>query len=310
MLHVTNGDAAAEAIRSIGVDGAVLVWRDVLHEGPVPAAASAAELREVRAAFIARSGWGELSEVRADFAGRDARLAAALDSGEEVVLWFEGDLFDQLQLLQTLDRIATARRRSRVTLVPTEGYLGLMSAGELMGCLARALDVAEPLLELARSGWAAFRSEDPRALERLLESGELAPMPDLAAAFERHLEQFPGTRDGLSRSERQAVAALAGGVLPFEELFDRSQRDEGRRFLGDVVLRSYLARLASPPAPLVVSDDAGESWRLTDVGRRVLEGTADRLTAAPCDRWLGGVRLLSPHRVWRWDVEARRLRAP
>ena len=102
-------------------------------------------------------------------------------------------------------------------------------------------------LELARAGWAAFRSEDPRALERLLESGDLVPTPDLAAAFERHLEQFPGTRDGLSRSERQAVAALAGGVLPFEELFDRSQRDEERRFLGDLVLRSYLARLAAPP---------------------------------------------------------------
>src|SRR5512134_2295961 len=131
MLHVTNGDAAAEAIRSIGVGGDVLVWRDVLHEGPVPAAASDVELREIRATFIARSGWGELAEVRADFARRDARLAAALDSGEEVVLWFEGDLFDQLQLLQTLDRIAAARRRPRVTLVPTEGYLGLMSAGEL-----------------------------------------------------------------------------------------------------------------------------------------------------------------------------------
>jgi len=310
MLHVTNGDAAAEAIRSIGVAGEVLVWRDVLHEGPVPGAATAAELREIRAAFIARCGWGELSEVRADFAGRDTRLAAALDAGEEIVLWFEGDLFDQLQLLQTLDRIAGARRRPRVTLVPTGGYLGLMSAGELMGCFARALDVDEPLLELGRSGWAAFRSEDPRAVERLVESGELTPLPDLSAALVRHLEQFPGSRDGLSRSERQAVAALAGGVLPFEELFDRSQRDEERRFLGDAVLRAYLARLAAPPAPVVVSDDGGESWRLTDVGRRVLEGTADRLTAAPCDRWLGGVRLLSPHRIWRWDVEARRLVAP
>ena len=43
------------------------------------------------------------------------------------------------------------------------------------------------------------------------------------------LEQFPGVTDGLSRSERQAVAELAGGMLPFEELFDRSQRAEERR---------------------------------------------------------------------------------
>ena len=99
----------------------------------------------------------------------------------------EGDLFDQLQLLQTLDRIAAARRRSRVTLVPAEGYLGLMSTGELMGCFARALEVAEPLLELARSGWAAFRSEDPRALELAREAEQLVRSMGSKAAVERAL---------------------------------------------------------------------------------------------------------------------------
>jgi hypothetical protein len=63
MLHVTNGDSAAEGIRASGVAGEVLPWRDVLHEGPVPAGLALAELSRVRAGFIADKGWGEAEEV-------------------------------------------------------------------------------------------------------------------------------------------------------------------------------------------------------------------------------------------------------
>jgi hypothetical protein len=42
----------------------------------------------------------------------------------------------------------------------------------------------------------------------------------------------------------------------------------------------------------------------------VLAGHVDRVSMAPLDRWLGGVRLLSPHRVWRWDRDGARLVAP
>ena len=37
MLHVTNGDSTAQIIDARGLAGTVLPWRDVLHEGPIPA---------------------------------------------------------------------------------------------------------------------------------------------------------------------------------------------------------------------------------------------------------------------------------
>ena len=153
MLHVTNGDAAAEAIRSTGIDGEVLVWRDVLHEGPVPAGADVLELREIRAGFLARCGWAERAQALADLGARDERLGAALRAGEELVLWFEDDLFDQLQLVQVLDRVAAGAGRSRVTAVATQGYFGLMAAPELAAELARArgLGAAEVSESAARA---------------------------------------------------------------------------------------------------------------------------------------------------------------
>src|SRR5687767_9453549 len=105
MLHVTNGDSAAERIRAAGVDGTILPWRDVLHEGPVPAGLPLERLSAVRAEFLASAGAGAPEAVRRDFAERDRTLMAAARE-DEVVLWFEHDLYDQLQLIQLLDWFA------------------------------------------------------------------------------------------------------------------------------------------------------------------------------------------------------------
>ena len=71
MLHVTNGDSTVHGLREAGLGGDTLPWRDVLHEGPVPADLSEDELDEVRADFIAAHGWAPFEEVRAQFVERE-----------------------------------------------------------------------------------------------------------------------------------------------------------------------------------------------------------------------------------------------
>ena len=106
MLHITDGSVASGLIEAAGIDGEKLAWDDVLHEGPVPAGHALAELSAVRADFIARAGWGERAAVEAKFAARDSRLRALAPAVGEIVLWFEADLYDQVQLIQVLDLLA------------------------------------------------------------------------------------------------------------------------------------------------------------------------------------------------------------
>ncbi len=40
ILNITNGDSAVELMRKAGISGEYLPWRDVLHDGPVPAGLS------------------------------------------------------------------------------------------------------------------------------------------------------------------------------------------------------------------------------------------------------------------------------
>src|SRR5690348_10952206 len=106
MLHITNGDSAAGSLRAAGLPGEVLAWRDVLAEGPAPAGLTLDELAPVRARFLASAGWARYDEALADLRRQYAALAAAPEQ-DEVVLWFEHDLHDQLQLAQLLDWFAT-----------------------------------------------------------------------------------------------------------------------------------------------------------------------------------------------------------
>src|SRR5918911_4354026 len=126
MLHLTNGDSAAGTLAETGIEGRVLPWRDVLHEGPVPDL-PAGELRGVRAQFIAARGWAPLDAAEADMRERDAALAAALVS-EPVVLWFEHDLYDQLQLIQVLSRVPDS---AEVSGILVDRFLGALPADEL-----------------------------------------------------------------------------------------------------------------------------------------------------------------------------------
>ena len=110
MLIITNGSSAVAAMERAGIVGEKLPWEDVLHDGPIPAGLDLEALSTVRARFIADRGWGAFDEMRSDFRRRDGRLRASHDD-DEVVLWFEHDLYDQLQLLQLLDWFGAPVRR-------------------------------------------------------------------------------------------------------------------------------------------------------------------------------------------------------
>ena len=313
MLHVTNGDSAEASIRAAGVDGEIMSWLDALHEGPLPGGLDAEALRAERARFLASCGWGTAEEIETRLRARDDRLAAAVREGEEIVLWFEHDLFDQLQLLQILDMLDGA---PGVEAVLTDRHLTYIDPAWLAQLFSRRDPVEPAQVTLARTAWEAVRAPDPSAIEALL-AIHTAALPHLGPALRRLLEELPATGDGLSRTECQALTALAGGASTPMAILDACARDEEAAFLGDTWLWRRLAELGSGERPLVhvrgggpvgpappVSSDEGfarAELELTDTGRSVLAGEADRALLVPLDRWVGGIHVEGPRPAWRWD---------
>ncbi|HEY2738382.1 MAG TPA: hypothetical protein VGK45_08250, partial [Thermoanaerobaculia bacterium] len=129
------------------------------------------------------------------------------------------------------------------------------------------------------------------------------------------LEEFPSTRNGLSRTEHQALAALeaAHGALPFEALFRAVQQTEERPFQGDTSLLHALVELSTDPRRLVRLDrevsgsSRSQKVTLTATGQEVLAGRDDWVSIHGIDRWLGGVHLHGREAQWRWDPDRGRL---
>ena len=102
LLHVTNGESAGNTLRQTTIGGAVLAWQDTLHEGPVPAPAAPGVAPDARASS-ADCGWGsEQSPARHRSSCAIGSCSMRSATTGQVVLWFEHDLYDQLQLLDVL----------------------------------------------------------------------------------------------------------------------------------------------------------------------------------------------------------------
>ena len=105
-LHIANRSATTDLIVRAGIPGETSIWADPLHEGPVPGAIDHRELCAVRARHIARApDDAPYEEVLAELASWEEAIARSAVCNERV-LWFEHDLFDQLNLIHLLDRIA------------------------------------------------------------------------------------------------------------------------------------------------------------------------------------------------------------
>jgi hypothetical protein len=301
-LHITNGDSVLYVWKKAGLLGTHLAWRDVLHEGPVVAGRGLDEMSRIRGDYLASRGYGNAIKIHRDFEKRDAIVLRARDF-DEIVLWFEHDLYDQLQMLQILAVLQELGLGSgAVQLIQSEQYLGMLSADELMSLYPKRRFITTAIAEGAASAWKAFTAANPQELARAA-SEQYVGLPFLRDALRRLCEEYPALDTGLSRTQKHLVDACAQGARRKEDLFRRSQALEEAAFLGDAACYAAIDDLASEPAPLLSALDQG--YELTVLGRRVLAGDADWLERAPLERWIGGVHLTNEN-SWRWDERAQR----
>jgi DNA-binding transcriptional MerR regulator len=318
LLHITNGESAGNTLRQTGLGGAVLAWLDVLHEGPVPAVPRP-ELLQARAAFLSECGWGSRPALVASLERRDEQLVQALTEGRQVVLWFEHDLYDQLQLL---DVLALAHEVERIPeMIVVDSFLGQLSADDMARLWPERRAATPAALGDAASAWDAFRTDDPKKLARWARRGS-AELPFAGPALERLLEELPDVEGGLSRTERQALEAVAEGARTAGKAFVSAQNREPAAFLGDAWFYRTLAALGRGPMRLVETLDGDElpappplgdghafthvPLRLTEQGESVLRGDGDRVHLLGVDRWIGGTHV-TPENDWRWDSADRAL---
>ena len=317
-LHVANGTSTTMTIEAARIPGAVSIWADPLHDGPVPGNLTDDELIELRARHLSNTQdpASLMETIESLHAWR--RVIAANDTYGELVLWYEHDLFDQLNLVQLLTWIRghVPRRRPVVSLIcidsfpgrPTFKGLGELTTSELAPLLDTRQPVTDAQYSVAEGAWRAFGAPTPEPLDQLSQT-DTSALPFLGAALRRFLQEYPWTTDGLSRRERRLLELSRDGSISLASAFLEFDQGETAFYVSDTSLSDTADSLRDTSPPLLTVS-LGEGLRrtvsITDAGRDVLTGRQDRVSLCGIDRWLGGVHL-QPGNLWRWDDEDQRI---
>jgi hypothetical protein len=339
MLHIHNGDSSADTARQSSLPGEHFAWRESLITGPTPSGLSGDEWRRTRAQHLFESYGVELAECERGLLRQEEELAS-FSEHDEVVLWFEHDLFCQLHLLYLLDSFS--RRdlgKTKLSLIcigefpGKENFRGLgdLTADQLVSLFPARQPVTSQQMSVAASAWQAYCSPDPTDIEKALQD-DTSALPFLRAALQAHLKRFPATKNGLGRIENRALEFIHGGLQSFIDLFSRFGDAEPVYGLGDAqfwlaLRRMQTARQSFVQIAGVENGDKGKHGRdaeqvpqlltphvvqkarveMTELGESALKGEVDFVNLNDIDLWLGGVHLHDQNDLWRWNEESRKL---
>jgi uncharacterized protein DUF1835 len=323
MLHIHNGDSSASILKESGFPGHHFAFREALVEGPTPRGLSDEEWRDVRSRHLAEAYNVKADDCKKELLEQQHSLAGYA-SHDEVVLWFEHDLFCQVNLLYLLNWFSERELGpTTLSLICIDEFpgvenfrgLGELDAGQMASLFDTRRRVAGADLELAARAWAAYCSATPSAIETLL-GDDTSRLPYLKGAMLLHLARFPSLKNGLGRIENKVLAIIAGGAEKFSALFPRFVEDDPGYGFGDAQIWNCLKRLTTATEPLVAKSGIDEtdealssskyfksSFEITGIGARVLAGEKDFIAAGGIDLWLGGVHLSDKTSLWRWDEQ-------
>ena len=318
MLHIHNGESSAGTLKMSDVAGEHLPFREILMAGPTPQGLTTEEWRSVRARFLAVDDGPDEEKCRKDLADQDEALSRFRDY-EEVVLWFEHDLFCQVNLIYLLAWFhGQPSSNAKLSLVCFNEFLGPMTPEQMAALIDKRHEVTAAEFQIAAAAWRAYCSPDPENIESLL-GEDTSAMPYLQDALFRHLARFPSTKNGLGYIENRALQLIADGRSSFESLFPVFWKTESEYGLGDSALWDDMKRMGRAKEPLIVIS-GDDDWRqlsrsnrfikssfaLTEIGREVLAGRSDFIELNSIDLWLGGAHLTEDN-LWRWDEQNRKL---
>lgn len=292
-LHILNGDSTAHSLQQTALPGEILVWREMLCEGWVPATADFEEFWQQRGDFLAR----HYAFDRDDYENRvvqEVRRLREFRRYDEITLWFEFDVFCQINLLYLLRFFSeNDLGKTRLTLVspgshpahPNFKGMGELTSGQLAALWPERITLTPHDLRLGHRAWQAYTATSPEALRRFLTEGDFGQLRFLENALHAHLSRFPAESTGLGRVERfwlEALPETGEKVLTMVRFWN-----ENPQFgFGDVQLLRTLDELKT--AGLIHENDR---LARTERAGAVLAGRENYRNFAPRPRFLGGVEL-------------------
>ncbi|MFA6277735.1 MAG: DUF1835 domain-containing protein [Pedobacter sp.] len=243
-LHILNGDATLFVFKQTKIEGDILVWREILADGPV----SKTNLWELRSDWISKT-FGENPANYQQKVITEAEKLNHLDKYDEVTLWFEYDLTCQINLIYILSAI-NYRKDNSISLIcpetiegmPNFRGLGELNPMQLKKLISQKVKLQKADLELANKAWDLYIENDVEQIKDFL-TQDFRNLPLLKKALKAHLLRFPNPSTQLNHIEELLLILSNSGISSKAELYNAFWAQENIYGLTDLQLDHILTRL-------------------------------------------------------------------
>ncbi|MDT0621598.1 DUF1835 domain-containing protein [Croceitalea vernalis] len=207
LLHITNGDSFTSKLKSLPLKGDIITWREMLCEGKTLCNVGSETFWKTRFEFLNKN-YKVSKSWFVEKTLKEYRSLCNHKQQDQIVLWFEYDLFCQINMLAVLSWLKTHRRHAEISLVCSgkEDHtdklyaLGELNDEKLLSLYENRIILTQDDIEYADYVWQLYCSDNPIRLENLtdFENYQFDYLSDAVAA---HLKRFPSIKTGLNAVE-------------------------------------------------------------------------------------------------------------
>ncbi|WP_424493634.1 DUF1835 domain-containing protein [Salinimicrobium sp. GXAS 041] len=249
LLHITNGDDLTDKLQELHIPGDVIVWREMLCEGPTVQEVGNEDFLKIRKNFLWENYKISKKEYQEKFIDELDKLAA-INGYDEVILWFEFDLFSHMNMLAVISFLKQKRKNNPLYLVCSGRLKGdheLAPLSELsIKQLQRHYDckihLTEDDLHMAELIWDLYCSKNPKRLKAKIK--KTSNFEYLSSCIRAHIERFPNVKSGLNSLEINVLKLIQNHqIISLHHLLGYALKYQGYYGYGDIQMQRVIEKL-------------------------------------------------------------------
>mmetsp|Transcript_2548 Transcript_2548/g.3031 ORF Transcript_2548/g.3031 Transcript_2548/m.3031 type:complete len:315 (+) Transcript_2548:858-1802(+) len=251
ILHITNGDITTNYLKKLKFSGEFITWREMLCEGKTTTDVGSENFWKNRYDFF-KTSYKVSKQKFIDYTVKEYRSLCNKKDQKEIVLWFEYDLFCQINMIAVLSWLKQYRKGYNISLV-CSGKVGksknLFSLSELNENqinkhYKNRIELSQDDIEYADYIWQLYCSDSPLRLETIYKFNPMSPFQYLASAIEAHLKRFPSIENGLNRIENNILeTAINKKPTSKKQLIGQLLKEENKYGFGDIQYENKITEL-------------------------------------------------------------------
>lgn len=289
-MHIAHGDDISEKITALDLPGDIITWREMLCEGPASQDVGDHEFIKLRQKFLKENYGISKQDYREKFVCELEKLAA-VNNYDEIVLWFEFDLFSHMNMLGVISFLLQNKKMDPLSLVCSrklEGEeemipLSELSEEQLEQHYEHRIPLTEDDISNAELIWELYCSTNPKRL--ISEIKKSTNFEYLSSSIRAHIERFPSAKTGLNTLEVNVLKLIKRHeIKSLNHLLGYALKYQGYYGYVDVQMQRVIDKMA----PFYTASETGV--QLNEDGQKALEASKNYYQILKDNECYGGVR--------------------